>query len=73
VSVCDPAVVRKGKLTAGGGRLSGVDVADDDDVDVSLLLTAVVVSSCSGGGGGGEAAQNVRAGGVNLPHDGGCM
>jgi hypothetical protein len=27
-------------LTAGGGRLAGVDVADNDDVDVSLLLTA---------------------------------
>lgn len=28
------------KLTAGGGRLAGVDVADNDDVDMSLLLTA---------------------------------
>lgn len=27
-------------LTTGGGRLARVDVADDDDVDVSLLLTA---------------------------------
>jgi hypothetical protein len=27
-------------LTAGGGRLAGVDVADDHDVDMSLLLTA---------------------------------
>lgn len=28
-------------LTAGGGRLAGVDVADDDDVDMSLVLTAI--------------------------------
>ena len=27
-------------LTSGGGRLAGVDVADNDDVDMSLLLTA---------------------------------
>lgn len=27
-------------LTTGGGRLARVDVADDDDVDMSLLLTA---------------------------------
>jgi hypothetical protein len=36
--------VRVGLLTTGGGRLAGVDVADNDDVDVSLLLTASVVS-----------------------------
>lgn len=29
-------------LTTGGGRLAGVDVANDHDVDVSLLLTVVV-------------------------------
>ena len=30
---------------AGGGRLAGVDVADDDQVDVNLLLlTRMVVS-----------------------------
>ncbi len=29
-----------GKLTSCGGRLAGVDVADNDDVDMSLLLTA---------------------------------
>jgi hypothetical protein len=34
-------------LTTGGGRLSGVDVADDHDVDVKLLLTADVVRLCS--------------------------
>lgn len=34
----------EGRLTSSGGRLSGVDVADNDDVDMSLLLTAVVVS-----------------------------
>jgi hypothetical protein len=32
---------RRGRLTSGGGRLSGVDVADDDDVDMNLLLTAI--------------------------------
>lgn len=26
-------------LTSGGGRLAGVDVADNDDVDMSLFLT----------------------------------
>jgi hypothetical protein len=34
-------------LTSGGGRLAGVDVADNDDVDMSLLLTASTVSYCS--------------------------
>ena len=34
-------------LTTGGGRLSRVDVADDDDVDVSLLLTAAMLAGCS--------------------------
>jgi hypothetical protein len=40
----DPAIVRRGRLTAGGGGLSGVDVADNDHVDVHLLLTADMVS-----------------------------
>lgn len=31
-------------LTSGGGRLSRVDVADNDDVDMSLFLTADEVS-----------------------------
>ena len=30
----------EGMLTAGRGRLAGVDVTNDDDVDMSLLLTA---------------------------------
>ena len=30
---------RQKALTSSGGRLAGVDVADDDDVDMSLLLT----------------------------------
>ena len=34
-------------LTAGGGRLAGVDVADDHDVDVRLLLTVDNVRLCS--------------------------
>ena len=33
-------------LTTGGGRLAGVDVADDDDVDVSLLLTKTMLACC---------------------------
>ena len=33
-------------LTAGGGRLAGVDVSDDNDVDVSLFLTAWCVNTC---------------------------
>jgi hypothetical protein len=36
--------VRVGLLTTGGSRLAGVDVADDDNVDVSLLLTTDLVS-----------------------------
>jgi len=27
-------------LTTGGGRLAGVDVADNDNVDVKLVLAA---------------------------------
>jgi hypothetical protein len=39
------------QLTACGGRLAGVDVADNDDVDMSLLLTVplsvtALVSRC---------------------------
>ena len=33
-------------LTTGGGRLAGVDVADNDHVNVHLLLTAMHVSNC---------------------------
>ena len=32
-------------LTTGGGGLAGIDVADNDDVDVKLLLTARSVSA----------------------------
>ena len=32
-----------GILTTGSGRLAGVDVADDHDVDVRLLLTTALV------------------------------
>jgi hypothetical protein len=45
VSYCCPAVVRRGKLTAGGGGLSGVNVADNDHVDVHLLLTEEELAS----------------------------
>lgn len=34
-------------LTASGGGLAGIDVADNDDVDVTLLLTVAVVRRCS--------------------------
>lgn len=36
-------------LTTGSGRLAGVDVADDHDVDVTLLLTVCLVRLCSCG------------------------
>jgi len=32
------------RLTTSGGRLAGVDVADNDDVDVKLFLTKMKVS-----------------------------
>jgi len=32
------------RLTTSGGRLAGVDVADNDDVDVKLFLTKMEVS-----------------------------
>lgn len=38
-----------GVLTTGSGRLAGVDVADDHDVDVKLLLTTTLVRRCSCG------------------------
>jgi hypothetical protein len=60
--MCDPAVVRKGRLTSGGGRLAGVDVADNDDVDVRLLLTAMVVSRLSRYRGGDAALKRERRG-----------
>jgi hypothetical protein len=31
----------RGRLTSGGGRLAGIDVADNDDVDMNLLFTVV--------------------------------
>jgi hypothetical protein len=34
-------------LTAGGGGFAGVDVADDDHVDVHLLFTVGIVSVMS--------------------------
>ena len=39
----------EGSRLTGGGGLSGIDVADDDHVDVHLLLTAMrrMVSRCS--------------------------
>jgi hypothetical protein len=44
VSWLTPQCFGEGRLTSGGGRLAGVDVADDDDVDVNLFLTAGRVS-----------------------------
>ena len=48
MSVLTPQCFGEGRLTSGGGRLSGVDVADDDDVDVNLFLTALLVSCLVG-------------------------
>jgi hypothetical protein len=44
VSCCDPTSSRRGRLTAGSGRLSGVNVADNDHVDVHLLFTTRGIS-----------------------------
>jgi hypothetical protein len=44
VSMYAPLSIEKRMLTAGGGRLAGVDVADDDDVDMNLLFTVGVIS-----------------------------
>lgn len=60
--------VSRGMLT-GGGRLAGVDVADDDDVDVSLLfLTAqeksMLAMDSKGEGDGSNG---------NSPHGDGCV
>ena len=42
---CGDAIVEGGgALTAGGSRLAGVDVADNDDIDMSLLFTVDCVS-----------------------------
>ena len=46
-SFCSSLRGSVGVLTTGSGRLAGVDVADDHDVDVKLLLTADVVRLCS--------------------------
>jgi len=53
------AAGRRG-LTAGGGRLSGVNVADDDHVDVHLLFTASQ-SARHGGSEGGAASSAATA------------
>jgi hypothetical protein len=44
VSLCDAEVAWRGRLTAGGSGLAGVDVADNDHVDVHLLFTVAIVS-----------------------------
>jgi hypothetical protein len=70
--------VRVGLLTTGGGRLAGVDVADNDDVDVSLLLTADVVSVMfvmirASASARGLPRNCPEAGWWCLPHGGGCV
>ena len=42
-SFCSSERGSVGILTTGSGRLAGVDVADDHDVDVRLLLTTALV------------------------------
>ena len=42
-SFCSASRGCAGVLTTGSGRLAGVDVADDHDVDVRLLLTTALV------------------------------
>jgi hypothetical protein len=64
VSCCDSALFERAGLTAGGGRLSGVNVADDDHVDVHLLFTAYIVSGL---------LMVVGQAGDDLPHVGGCV
>lgn len=61
----------------GGGRLAGIDVADNDDVDVSLILLTVDGSARARrvkegsrrgrGGGRGATTREVR----DIPHFGG--
>jgi hypothetical protein len=51
-------------LTAGRGGFAGVDVADDDHVDVHLLFTIGIVS---------VMLSMVGEAGDDLPHFGGCV
>jgi hypothetical protein len=60
-------------LTTGGGRLAGVDVADNDHVNVHLLLTAMHVSNCMCDADVGQAVPASVGAGWCLPHDGGCV
>jgi hypothetical protein len=64
VSWCDAASAWRGGLTAGGGRFAGVDVADNDHVNVHLLFTVAAVSI---------ALSMLPGGGVDLPHVGGVV
>jgi hypothetical protein len=48
----------------GGGRLTGVDVADNDDVNVSLFLTA---------GDGQKVSLAEQWRGEDIPHVDGCV
>lgn len=41
------AILHNFELTACGCRLAGIDVADNDDVDVGLLLTVSIISRYS--------------------------
>lgn len=50
MSCVTPQCFGEVRLTTGGGGLSGVDVADNDHVDVHLLLTACIVSDVYKGG-----------------------
>lgn len=66
MSVLTPQCFGEGRLTSGGGRLAGVDVADDDDVDVNLFLTALLVS-CLVGDKGEWQAQDATVGTIEGP------
>jgi len=68
-----PLAIGGGRLTAGGRGLAGVDVADDDHVDVHLLFTAAAISMLCRCGGMRRAldAPRLRVR-VDSPHDGGC-
>ena len=60
LELLDDALVDTSALVdqvASGGRLAGIDVADDDDVDVLLLLAHGIEGEVWTGGGGGHGKE----------------